>query len=115
MKPRKSFPTPERETVTLINAFRCVSGDGTPCGIICVDSQETVKLGRVEYRVSRLKIKPKRCGNFDLAIAGAGDGDVIDACVCRLHRAVAKRKTTAWPELQESLEAELQKYRKTLT
>jgi hypothetical protein len=77
MIPRKVTPVPERQTVTLINAFRCVDDKGMPCGIICVDSQETVKLGKTEYRVSRLKIKPKRCGNFDLAIAGVGGGDVM--------------------------------------
>jgi hypothetical protein len=78
-----------------------------------VDSQETYVANGREYRVARLKINPKRCGNFDLAIAGSGkNGNVIDGAVGHLHKAIAKSKLQLLSELQELIEAELREFRK---
>lgn len=55
--------------MTLIAAFRCVEG-----AILCADQQETV--GGVRVAVN--KLAPRDCGHYQLAIAGSGDGDLIE-------------------------------------
>jgi 20S proteasome alpha/beta subunit len=55
--------------VTLIAAFRCQEGV-----VLCADQQETVG----DVRVAVNKIAPQDCGNYQLAFAGSGNGDLID-------------------------------------
>lgn len=99
--------------MTLIVALRSEEDDGTRGIAICVDSQETITFQGREYKVSRLKIKPKRCGNFDLAIAGSGNnGDAIDAAVGEIHDAVTQASIARLPELKTFIQATLRKFRK---
>jgi len=72
--------------VTLIAAFRCYEG-----AVLCADQQETVD----DVRVSINKIKPEPCGNYWLAIAGTGNGDLIDGFAYRLKLEMEDK--TAWP------------------
>lgn len=73
--------------MTLIAAFRCYDGV-----VLCADQQETVG----DIRVSINKIKPELCGNYWLAIAGTGNGDLIDGFAYRLKLEMEDK--TAWPE-----------------
>jgi hypothetical protein len=99
--------------MTLIVALRSEEDDGTRGVAICVDSQETITFQGREYKVSRLKIKPKRCGNFDLAIAGSGNnGDAIDAAVGEIHDAVTQAGIARLPELKTFIQSTLRKFRK---
>jgi len=72
-------PKPERlgkrRRVTLIAAFRCYEGV-----VLCADQQETV--GGVRVAVN--KLKPESAGAYQLAIAGSGNGDLIDGFAYRL-------------------------------
>ena len=70
--------------MTLIAGFRCYEGV-----VLCADQQETV--GGV--RVSVNKMKPELCGEYWLAIAGTGNGDLIDGFAYRL-----KLDLESWPE-----------------
>jgi hypothetical protein len=75
--------------VTLIAAFRCTSVfDGKPAVVICADSQETV--GGVKVSVN--KILPGQVGEYGVAIAGSGNGDLIDAFSDSLMREIR-----SWP------------------
>ena len=89
--------------MTLIAAFKCSDGF-----VLCADSQETVG----PYRVTRQKIAPKDCGNFQLAIGGTGNGDVIDALVDRLETAVAKSALTDVSGLPSLLRSEALDFQK---
>lgn len=69
--------------MTLIAAFRCKEGV-----VLCADTQETVG----DVRVSVNKIKPQDMGAYQLAIAGTGNGDLIDGFAYRLELDVANWK-----------------------
>jgi 20S proteasome alpha/beta subunit len=63
--------------MTLIAGFKCADGY-----VICADSQETVG----SYRATRQKLVPIAVGKVQMAIAGSGDGDLIDAFVGRFSQ-----------------------------
>lgn len=63
--------------MTLIVGFKCADGY-----VICADSQETVG----SYRATRQKLVPILVGKVQMAIAGSGDGDLIDAFVGRFSQ-----------------------------
>jgi hypothetical protein len=88
--------------MTLISGIRC--GEGF---VICADSQETVDA----FRVPRKKLVSKRCGQFDLAIAGAGEsGKLIDALVQRVLDNVAATILTDIAALKEFIQHEIQEF-----
>jgi hypothetical protein len=96
----------KRGPVTLINAFRCAyQKDLTEnIFIVCADSQETVEIDGDSYRVTRQKIKPKRCGNFEIAMGGSSiQGKLVDATVRYIHKKAAKFPGTSISELEELL------------
>lgn len=106
------LPLPKRETVSLIVVFRC-DEQGTLGFSVCVDSQETTKIGGREYRVPKIKIRPRRCGNFDLAIAGSGNnGDVIDGAVGYIEEAVKASNLKRLSEIRGLIRNELRQCRK---
>jgi hypothetical protein len=93
--------------VTLIVGLKCTDGYA-----VCSDSQETAGT-RNQYRVDRKKLVPKRCGNFDIALAGSGNnGDLIDSCTQRLHDNIATANIQTLPELKKFIERELLDFRK---
>ncbi len=100
--------------MTLIAGFK--SSDGY---VLCADSQETVEIGtkrkKEEYRVTSQKITPERFGNFDLAIAGAGDGDVIEAFIQRLRDNMLGMQITSLIALKEYLQHEIRDFQNTET
>lgn len=79
----KSTRLQKRRRVTLIAAFRCQEGV-----VLCADSQETV--GGVRVTVN--KIKPQDLGSYQLAIAGTGNGDLIDGFAYSLELDIATWK-----------------------
>jgi hypothetical protein len=71
-----------RRRVTLIAAFRTKEGIA-----ICADSQETVTNEQgYGYRKTVQKIAPISAGQYQIAIAGGGDGELIDAFVELVER-----------------------------
>lgn|GEM_PF-6786482 len=64
--------------MTLIAAFKCADGY-----VLCADSQETIARAGHDYRVTRQKLVPIAVGKVLMAIAGSGDGDLIDAFIGR--------------------------------
>ena len=83
--PRKPHPKftrlEKRRRVTLIAAFRCRDGV-----VLCADEQETVG----DIRVAVNKLKPEDAGaNYQLAIAGSGNSDLIDGFAYKLKLDVA--------------------------
>jgi hypothetical protein len=67
--------------MTLIAGFKCADGY-----VICADSQETVSRGGYDSRVTRQKLLPVGVGEVPMAIAGSGDGDLIDAFVAKSRK-----------------------------
>jgi hypothetical protein len=65
--------------MTLIAGFKCSEGY-----VICADSQETVTRNGYDFRVTRQKLVPVAIGKVPMAIAGSGDGDLIEAFVAKL-------------------------------
>jgi hypothetical protein len=87
-KPHPKITRPgKRRRVTLIAAFRCDAG-GHPAIVLCADTQETVG----DTRVAVNKLLPQDVGDYLLAIAGSGNGNLIDGFTDSLVRLV---KT--WP------------------
>lgn len=75
---------------------------------ICADSQEIVE----GYRVSVQKIKPRRCGNFDIAIGGVTNAaELVDSFVRRFEVGVTKGKFSTLDELEEFGNGELLNFR----
>jgi hypothetical protein len=76
--------------MTLIAAFRCTEGV-----VLCADQQETVGA----HRAAVNKLTPKRCGEYALAVAGSGDGDLVDGFADSLTTLI-----TGWsPGISDSL------------
>jgi hypothetical protein len=73
--------------MTLIAAFRCDAA-GHPGLVLCADTQETVG----DIRVAVNKLSPQEWGHYQLAIAGAGSGYLVDAFAYKLGLAIA-----SWP------------------
>ena len=69
--------------MTLIAAFRCNEGM-----VLCADQQETIGI----HRVSVNKLSPRRYGEYALAIAGSGEGYLVDGFADKLGRVIQ-----AWP------------------
>jgi hypothetical protein len=73
LKPQRFGQNPkrlaERKAVTFISAFRCEGGI-----VLGTDSQETVG----DYKVQTDKLIPTTIGKYEVAICGAGFGDLVD-------------------------------------
>lgn len=68
--------------MTLIAGFKCTDGY-----VLCSDSEITVTdAAGNKSHVSRQKLLPLSLGAVQVAIAGAGDGDLIEAFVARLEK-----------------------------
>src|SRR6266404_4420638 len=59
----------KRKRMTLIAAFRCSEG-----AVLCADTMESVE----GFRMPVHKLETQDCRNYWLAIAGAGNSDLID-------------------------------------
>jgi hypothetical protein len=100
----------KREPVTLITGFRCASevSPAESVFVVCADSQETVEIDGESYRVTRQKIKPETCGNFEIAIGGSSvQAKLVDATVRYIHKKVAKFSGTSVAELEELISESL--------
>jgi hypothetical protein len=67
--------------MTLITALKWAAGY-----IICADSQEIVTRDGYDQRVTRQKLVPIAVGKVPMAIAGSGDGNLIDALAGRFSQ-----------------------------
>ncbi len=98
--------------MTLIAGFKSDEGY-----VLCADSQETVAIGtgksKAEYRVTCQKIVPERFGNFELAIAGSGTGEVIDGFIQRLRDNMQGLQVSSLNSLKEYLQHELRDFQRT--
>jgi len=102
----------KRRRMTLIAAFRTKEGVA-----ICADSQETVtnNLGD-EYRQTVQKIAPVEAGQYQIAIAGSGDGEFIDAFVELAERRLSEDKSApSINRVRSLIENELDKFYKKHT
>lgn len=105
------LPKRNRKVVTLFAGFRCADKNSVSENVfvICADSQETVEMpDGSSYRVARQKIKPKRCGNFEIAMGGSTQsGELLDACVHRIEESVTGWVGQTIPELKKFISGEL--------
>ena len=92
--------------MSLITALRSPEG-----AVIAADSQETVEVGKGKrvniFRFSVQKISPEQLGNFNVAIAGAGDGELIDAFQERFRIAMSSSSATNLKDFKAMFESEL--------
>jgi hypothetical protein len=97
--------------VTLFAGFRCAYAHdlNEKIFVVCADSQETVDMpDGSSYRVARQKIKPRKCGNFEIAMGGSAQtGELLDACVDRIEERVAGFAGNSIPELKRFVSKEL--------
>jgi hypothetical protein len=79
--------------MTLIAAFRTKEGVA-----ICADSQETTtnEQGH-DYRRTVQKIAPITAGNYQIAIAGSGDAEVIESFIILAERRIKNDKAPGMP------------------
>ena len=76
--------------MTLIAAFRGDHGIA-----ICADAQETCDYGDgVVYKRSVLKIAPYKIGKYQIAVAGSGNGALVEAFVERAKRCIERLEAT---------------------
>lgn len=97
--------SPLRRDMTLIAGFKCADGY-----VLCADSQETVKEKGTEYRVIRRKLAPVQYGDFELSLAGAGDGRLIDNFVKKLRRDVRQLAVSDPDALSDWFQDEMKAY-----
>ena len=96
--------------MTLITVFPYP--DGT---IISADSQETVKdLHGNEFKYSVLKLRPEKIGNFQVVIAGGGNGDAIEAFIEDCKQSFADSPLDNLDAFKKAFQSKLQKCRKEL-
>lgn len=96
--------------MTLITAFP--SDYGT---VIAADSQETARdAAGNEFKYSVLKLSPEPMGNFNILIAGGGNGEAIDSFIETVRRFLSRSKIGTLPELKEALQRQLKRFRHDL-
>jgi hypothetical protein len=96
--------------MTLITVFPYPNG-----AVISADSQETAKdpAGN-EFKYSVLKLEPERMGNFQLLIAGGGNGEAIDSFIETMRQFLSTSKIRTLDQLRNSIQYQLRKFRRTL-
>jgi hypothetical protein len=88
--------------MTLIAAFKCTNGY-----VICADTQETVD---GYYRVSVEKLRPKKCGNFQIAIAGSGISRLVDDCARGLEGSIENATISTLTQLENLIRRKLESF-----
>ena len=96
--------------MTLIVALRSPEG-----AVIAADSQETIETGKRKniFRYTVQKITPERIGNFTVVIAGAGDGELIDAFQERLRSTMPSASIDSLKDFKSTFESELSAFYKS--
>jgi hypothetical protein len=94
--------------MTLIAAFKCSEGY-----VICADSEIKVtdEAGNKSH-VSRQKLLPLTLGGIEVAIAGAGDGDLIEAFVARLEKKLKGTSVVQLDSLRQLIGEEIKTFAK---
>jgi len=99
-----------RQRMTLITAWPY--NDGV---IVCADSQETVEIKKgEEYKYSVLKLSPESMGNFQIMIAGGGNGEAIDSFIETIRQFLSGAQIVTLPELKRAIQVQLLDFRKQL-
>jgi hypothetical protein len=96
---------PWKEHMTLIAVLR--SPDGA---VIAADSQETVMTKRERWKYSVQKIKPEAAGRFDIAVAGGGDGELMDAFVDQFENRLAHFSGSTLKEFKQFMQSEILRF-----
>jgi len=91
-----------RKRMTLIAGFRCKEGI-----VFCADSQETINVDGVDYRMSVQKIEPHVAEKRHISIAGSGNSTLIESFIIRAQRAVDVSTASSVEQLHTLLESEL--------
>ncbi|MFZ0800164.1 MAG: hypothetical protein WCA13_02435 [Terriglobales bacterium] len=96
--------------MTLITVFPYP--DGT---VIAADSQETVKDNRGnEFKYSVLRLKPEKIGNFQVVIAGGGNGEAIDTFIEDCKQSFADLTLANLNDFKKAIQSRLEECRKDL-
>src|ERR1019366_833181 len=111
-KPRREVSTLQkrlsvgRKAVTLLTTFPCKDATGNDAFIVCADAQET--LG--DYRFFLDKLEPRRTGNFEIVIGGAGYSDLVEAFELRITSTLTASQATTIGEFEAVVQSELLDY-----
>jgi hypothetical protein len=92
--------------VTLLTTFPCKDATGNDAFIVCADAQET--LG--DYRFFLDKLEPRRTGNFEIVIGGAGYSDLVEAFELRITSTLTASQATTIGEFEAVVQSELLDY-----
>jgi hypothetical protein len=93
------------KVVTLIAAKRCPGA-----AILCADSQETVNVDGIDYRMSVQKVTPHVTASCQMTLAGSGHADLIEAFVIRVERKLDAITVGTIAEVQALIESELEDF-----
>jgi hypothetical protein len=88
--------------MTLIAVLRSPEG-----AVITADSQETVTTKRERWKYSVQKVEPETVGKFDIAVAGGGDGELIDAFIDQFKDRLANFPGTKLKEFKQFMQSEI--------
>jgi hypothetical protein len=87
--------------MTFISAFRCNGGV-----VIGADSQESYG----DYKLTADKLSPAQSGDYELAMGGAGLGDLVDSLFAHLQEWVAEWNATSEKEILKLLRPRLREF-----
>jgi hypothetical protein len=83
--------------------------------VIAADSQETVKdLRGNEFKYSVLKLKPEKMGNFQVLIAGGGNGDAIETFIEDCKQSFRDSPLDNLGDFKKAIQSKLRDCRKNL-
>jgi len=97
--------------MTLITAFPYKEGM-----VLSADSQETITDQKGDsFKYSVLKMSPEKIGDFQILVAGGGNGDAIDSFVEILKQVLPKKRNIkTLTELRDEIQRQLTKSRRGL-
>lgn len=96
------LPVRRDRRMTLITTFPYTDGV-----VISADSKEVTN----DFKHSVLKVKPERMGNFDISIAGAGDGYAIDDFTDKTREFMGESSISTLSECKKLVDSELVRFR----
>jgi len=70
---------------------------------MCADAQETVTISGTDYRRAVQKIIPQEMGQFQVAIGGCGNPNLIESFILRLKRSLDRTTCNGPEKLDRSL------------
>ena len=92
--------------MTLLTTFPCKDATGNNAFIVCADAQQT----QGDYRFFLEKLEPRRTGNFEIVIGGAGYADLVEAFELRITSTLSASQATTIAEFKAVVQSELLDY-----